>query len=102
MEEYDIYLVGAADFQFNELMDRAAVAGKRSAFVWWFSEIGRTLQDPSFALQVGRPVGQTILPGGFYRDWQHGCLYIYIKYAIFPDEGRGWIYHMEFNPPSWA
>jgi hypothetical protein len=70
MDEYDNYLVGGAEDQFSELMDRAVAAGKRSAFVWWFGEVGRALRDPSRALQVGRPLGQTDLPGGFFRDWQ--------------------------------
>jgi hypothetical protein len=100
MDEYEIYWAGGADDEFDDLMSRAIAAGKRAAFVWWFGEIGRALQDPSLALQVGRSLGQTVFPGGFYRDWQHGCLYI--KYVIFPDQNRGWIHHIDFRPPSWA
>jgi hypothetical protein len=100
MDQYDIRLAGRAVAQYDDLLARATAAGKRDEFERRYGELHRVLSDPQWAFQVGRPIGQTKQPGGHYREWQY--LFLYVRYAIFPDAGCGWIYHIEFNPPSWA
>jgi hypothetical protein len=100
MTPYQISWAGGAEKQFNDLLERAAAAGKREEFVQRFGELGRAISDPPQTCHVGRAVAQTDKPGGFYREWQYH--FLYVKFAVFPDEGCGWIYHIEFNPPTWA
>jgi hypothetical protein len=100
MDPYDIQLAGRAVAQYDDLLARATAAGKREEFERRYGEVFRVISNPRSAFQVGHPLGQTTLPGGFYREWQ--WQFLYVRYAIFPDEGCGWIYHIEFNPPSWA
>jgi hypothetical protein len=100
MDEYDIQLAGRAVAQYDDLLARASAAGKQEEFERRYGELVRVLSDPGWALHVGRTLGQTNQPGGFYRDWQYR--FLYVRYAIFPDAECGWIYHIEFNPASWA
>jgi hypothetical protein len=100
MDQYDLQLAGSAVAQYDALLTRAAAAGKQEEFERRYGEIFRVISDPRSAVQIGRPLGQTVLPGGFYRAWQWH--FLYVRYALFPDEGCGWIYQIEFNPPSWA
>jgi hypothetical protein len=100
MNPYDIQLAGRAVAQYDDLLARASAAGKREEFERRYGELVRVISDPQWAFHVGRPLGQTNLPGGFYREWQY--YFLYVRYAIFPDHECGWIYTIEFNPPSWA
>ena len=100
MDQYDIQLAGFAVTQYDDLLVRATSAGKRDEFDRRYGELFRVISDPRGAFQVGRSLGQTNTPGGFYREWQWH--FLYVRYAIFPDAGCGWIYRVEFNPPTWA
>lgn len=86
--------------RYDALRARAAAAGKLAEFRYWFQDVGAALEDPARALRVGRPLGPTALPGGFLRDWVHGCFYL--RYVIYPDPGVGFVYHLEFSDPNWA
>lgn len=101
MDSYRITWARVAGDQFADLLARAVAADKRPAFVYWFGEVGRAPVDPMRALQVGHPLEPIEEPpGGFHREWVHGCFYI--KYAICPDENAGWIYHVKLSPHDWA
>jgi hypothetical protein len=102
MNPYQIHFAGPAKSQFDLLRQRAIQAGRIREFEWWFTEIGQMLVDPAQALRVGQLLYQTQPPliGGYYRDWRYGCFYL--RYAIFPDAGQGFIFHIEFSPPNWA
>ncbi len=71
MDQYNIQLAGRAVAQYEDLLARATAAGKQDEFERRYGELVRVISDPGWALQVGRPIGQTNLPGGFYRQWQY-------------------------------
>ncbi len=93
MNPYDIYFTNTSTAQLADLRRRADSAGRRDEFESRYEEIFRVISDPRGAFQVGHSLGQTNLPGGFYREWQWH--FLYVQYAIFPDAERGWIYHIE-------
>jgi hypothetical protein len=84
----------------HEMHLQAVAAGKGKVYVYYLQEVITKLQDTRECHKVGRLLRYTEHPGGCARELRIGCFLL--RYVIYSDDCKGFIYSFEFRPRDWA